>query len=209
MEAGLETGLEAGEGPWEVPPGVFIAYTADPVQPRHGRGDCQTMRENGFTPNGTTCSETAGSASGGVTGNEPDIKVIAGGTPRPTRLNDVCIRKRVVPPMAENTPQQQQVQLRIDESKMHSTYANTIRTSTTPEEVVLDFGINMPMPSPEGQPTMIFAVGSRVVMNWAGIKRLAINLGQVVRQYEERNGEIQLNRGQGGQGGAGGPRLAN
>ena len=96
-----------------------------------------------------------------------------------------------------------QIQLRIDESKMHTTYANTIRTSTTPEEVVLDFGINMPMPGgPESQPTMIFSVGSRVVMNWAGIKRLAINLGQVVRQYEERNGEIQLNP-QGG-----GPRLS-
>ncbi len=111
--------------------------------------------------------------------------------------------------MAENTPQQQQVQLRIDESKMHVTYANTIRTSTTPEEVVLDFGINMPIPSPENQPAMQFSVGSRIVMNWAGIKRLAINLGQVVRQYEERNGEIQLNRGNAPQGGgAGGPRLA-
>ncbi len=111
--------------------------------------------------------------------------------------------------MAENTPQQQQVQLRIDESKMHSTYANTIRTSTTPEEVVLDFGINMPMPAQDGQQSMLFSVGSRVVMNWAGVKRLAINLGQVVRQYEERNGEIQLNRGQTGPGGTpGSPRLA-
>ncbi|MCC6428976.1 MAG: DUF3467 domain-containing protein [Phycisphaerales bacterium] len=110
--------------------------------------------------------------------------------------------------MAENTPQQQQVQLRIDESKMHTTYSNTIRTSTTPDEVVLDFGMNMPVPSPENQPAMLFSVGSRVVMNWAGIKRLAINLGQVVRQYEERNGEIQLNRGQNAQGGPGGPRLA-
>lgn len=142
-------------------------------------------------------------------GNEPGIRVITGGMPRPTRLNDVCIRKRVVDPMADNTPQQQQqVQLRIDESKMHSTYANTIRTSTTPEEVVLDFGINMPMPSQDSQPAMIFSVGSRVVMNWAGVKRLAINLGQVVRQYEERNGEIQLNRPQGGGQGGNGPRLA-
>lgn len=112
--------------------------------------------------------------------------------------------------MAENTPpQQQQVQLRIDESKMHSTYANTIRTSTTPEEVVLDFGINMPTPSQDNQPAMLFSVGSRIVMNWAGIKRLAINLGQVVRQYEERNGEIQLNRPAGpGNAPGGGPRLA-
>src|SRR5258705_12256193 len=94
--------------------------------------------------------------------------------------------------MAENTPQQQQVQLRIDESKMHSTYANTIRTSTTGDEVVLDFGMNLPIPGPENQPTLLFSVGSRVVMNWRGAKRLAISLGQVAKQFEERNGEISL-----------------
>jgi len=107
--------------------------------------------------------------------------------------------------MAENTPnqQQQQVQLRIDESRMHSTYANTIRTSTTAEEVVLDFGINLPTPTQDGQPALVFAVGSRVVMNWRGAKRLAISLGQIIRQFEERNGEIQLE-----QGNRGGPRLA-
>jgi hypothetical protein len=44
-------------------------------------------------------------------------------------------------------------------------------------------------------------------MNWAGAKRLAINLGQVVRQYEERAGEIQLNRQAGGAQGS--PRLAD
>jgi len=90
--------------------------------------------------------------------------------------------------MSEN--QNQQIQLRIDESKMSNTYANTIRTSTTQDEVVLDFGMNLPMPSGDGQPTLVFHVGSRVVMNWAGAKRLAISLSQVVRQYEERHGEI-------------------
>jgi hypothetical protein len=100
--------------------------------------------------------------------------------------------------------QQQQVQLRIDESKMQTTYANTIRTSTTGDEVVLDFGMNLPMPTQDNQPALLFSVGSRVVMNWRGAKRLAISLGQVIRQYEERNGEIQLNPpGQGG-----GPKLA-
>ncbi len=107
--------------------------------------------------------------------------------------------------MAENTPNppQQQVQLRIDESRMNTSYANTIRTSTTAEEVVLDFGINLPMPTPDNQPALIFSVGSRVVMNWRGAKRLAISLGQIIRQYEERNGEIVLE-----QGNRGGPRLA-
>ncbi|MEM9165391.1 MAG: DUF3467 domain-containing protein [Planctomycetota bacterium] len=93
--------------------------------------------------------------------------------------------------MAEQ-PQQQQVQLRIDESKMTTTYSNTLRTSTTGDEVVLDFGVNLPMQGPDGQPAMNFSVGSRVVMNWPAAKRLAISLGQVIRRYEEHNGEIQI-----------------
>src|SRR5215470_3798761 len=108
--------------------------------------------------------------------------------------------------MAENNPEQRQIQLRIDESRMNTTYANTIRTSTTGEEVVLDFGMNLPMPGQDNQPVLVFSVGSRVVMNWRGAKRLAISLGQVIRQFEERNGVIDLGQGQGGQGG--GPRLA-
>jgi hypothetical protein len=108
--------------------------------------------------------------------------------------------------MGENQQQDgRQIQLRIDESKMATTYANTIRTSTTQDEVVLDFGMNLPVPGPDNQPALMFSVGSRVVMNWQGAKRLAISLGQVVRQYEERNGEISL-----GQRAAGGtnPRLS-
>ncbi len=103
--------------------------------------------------------------------------------------------------------QQRQIQLRIDESKMGTTYANTIRTSTTPDEVVLDFGMNLPMPSQDNQPTLVFNVGSRVVMNWQAAKRLAISLGQAVRGYEEQHGEIKLQREQTG-GAGGGPRLA-
>lgn len=98
--------------------------------------------------------------------------------------------------MTDNPQQQQQIQLRIDESKMQSTYSNTIRTSTTQDEIVLDFGMNIPMQMPDQPPMVVFNVGSRVIMNWAGAKRLAINLGQVIRQYEERNGEIEIQRPQ-------------
>jgi hypothetical protein len=106
--------------------------------------------------------------------------------------------------MTTNQPQERQIQLRIDESRMNTTYANTIRTSTMQDEMVMDFGINMPMPTQDGQGMLVFSVGSRVVMNWSAAKRLAISLGQAVRQYEETNGEIKLQ--QGGQ--SGGPRLA-
>ena len=47
-------------------------------------------------------------------------------------------------------------------------------------------------------------MGSRVVMNWRGAKRLAISLGQVIRQFEERNGVIDLGQQQQ----QSGPRLA-
>jgi hypothetical protein len=89
---------------------------------------------------------------------------------------------------------QQQVQLRIDESKMNTTYANTIRTSTTQDEIILDFGINLPQQQGrDGQMQIVFAVGSRVVMNWTGAKRLVASLSQAVAGYEQRYGEISMN----------------
>lgn len=99
-------------------------------------------------------------------------------------------------------PQSQQIQLRIDESKMGTTYANTIRTSTTQDEVVLDFGMNLPMPGDNNQPVLLFSVGSRVVMNWPGAKRLAISLSQIIRNYEQQRGEINIGQNQS-------PRLAD
>ncbi|MGV6815507.1 MAG: DUF3467 domain-containing protein [Phycisphaerales bacterium] len=97
--------------------------------------------------------------------------------------------------MSDDQQAQQQVQLRIDESKMTTTYSNTIRTSNTQDELIMDFGMNIPMQMPNQPPMIVFNVGSRVIMNWAGAKRLAMSLGQAVRQYEERNGEIDINPG--------------
>jgi len=114
--------------------------------------------------------------------------------------------------MADQQPQQQQVQLQINDAQMTTTYANTIRTSTTMDEVVLDFGINMPAPTPDNRPMLRFDVSNRVVMNWKGAKRLAISLGQVIRQFEQSNGEISLEQPQrpaAPSGGEGGPRLSN
>ncbi len=96
--------------------------------------------------------------------------------------------------MADPQPQQQQVQIRVDESKMATAYANTIRTATTPDEIVLDFGLNLPQQGQQGnnQPTMLFQIGSRVVMNWAGAKRLLGSLNQAVANHERNFGEIDL-----------------
>lgn len=88
----------------------------------------------------------------------------------------------------------QQVQLRIDEHEMATHYANAFRTNATAEEVMLDFGINLPNPAatPE-KPEIIFHVTDRIVLNYYSSKRLAITLGQVIRRYEEQFGEMELN----------------
>ncbi|MEM9083437.1 MAG: DUF3467 domain-containing protein [Planctomycetota bacterium] len=88
---------------------------------------------------------------------------------------------------------QQQIQVRVDTSKMQTSYANTIRSSTTADELVLDFGINIPQQGPEGQPVMVFDVHSRTVMSWPSAKRLLGSLHQAVSAYEARFGEIDLN----------------
>lgn len=88
-------------------------------------------------------------------------------------------------------PNRREVKLRIDETEMHSTYANTIRSSSTIDEVILDFGMNMPVPGKSDE--IVFKVREQVVMNWRGAKRLALTLANLVRQHEERFGEIDIN----------------
>ncbi len=84
-----------------------------------------------------------------------------------------------------------EVKLRIDEQDLHTGYANTIRTSTTPDEVVLDFGINLPVAGKQDE--LIFKVGQQVILNWRSAKRLGLSLANLIRQHEERFGEIELN----------------
>ena len=95
--------------------------------------------------------------------------------------------------MDEQTPApQQQVQLRIDESKTHTAYANMFRTTPTSDEVLLDAGLHVPAQGQDGAPAIVFSVGQRTVMTWTGAKRLVMQLGQLIRNYEERFGEIPV-----------------
>ncbi len=95
--------------------------------------------------------------------------------------------------MSDQQNQQQQIQIRMDESKIVTVYANTIRTSTTQDEVALDFGFNLPMQQGADQPVVMnFQVGSRVIMNWQGAKRLMMSLQQLITNYENAMGVIEL-----------------
>lgn len=98
--------------------------------------------------------------------------------------------------MAEQ-PQQQNVQIHIDDSQAKATYANAFRQHTTQHEVIFDFGINLVVPktgtnggNSDGQ-QMHFKIDNRLVINYPTAKRLAGALVQMIRAHEERFGEIK------------------
>lgn len=87
----------------------------------------------------------------------------------------------------------QQVQLRIDERNMSTSYANAYRANGTAEEVMLDFGLNLVRPGEDPKaPAITFQVNDRIIMNYYSAKRLAITLSQLVRRHEEQFGELEL-----------------
>jgi hypothetical protein len=94
----------------------------------------------------------------------------------------------------------QGLQIFVDEHEMRTLYANMVRIHTTQEEVVLDMVFNMPNPNPRGsgqqQPQMLFKVNDRVIVSYATAKRLAQQITQLVKRYEQQFGEIQMAPGQ-------------
>ena len=89
---------------------------------------------------------------------------------------------------------QRRVRVRVDEREMQTTYANAFHTRPTNDEVMLGFGLNVVVPSPEDrtQPEILFKVNQQVILNYYTAKRLAINLSQVIRRHEEQFGELEL-----------------
>ncbi len=86
----------------------------------------------------------------------------------------------------------QNVQVRIDRRDMRSNYANAFHVNGTPEEVMVDFGINQQSPAQGDTPEITFVVTDRVIMNYHSLKRLAITLSQLVRRHEDQFGELEL-----------------
>jgi len=76
-----------------------------------------------------------------------------------------------------------------DYSQLSTIYTNFCRVSVTPEELVLDFGLNTQM---QPNPTEIIKLTHRVVMNFYTAKRLMNALLGVVSQFENTYGVVEL-----------------
>ena len=89
---------------------------------------------------------------------------------------------------------QQQIRLNVNADKMNTHYANAFQTHSTPEELLISFGVNQTLPSQEEGVTadMILQFTDRIIMNHFTAKRLLLSLLQSVREHEERFGVIEL-----------------
>jgi hypothetical protein len=94
-------------------------------------------------------------------------------------------------------------QFSVDTSHLASAYANFCRVTGTPEELVLDFGLNTQMtPNPAEAVKLIH----RVVMNYFTAKRLLGALHMAVQQHENAYGVLETDIQKRMRPGAGMPR---
>jgi hypothetical protein len=86
-------------------------------------------------------------------------------------------------------PQAQQQQgVKVDDSKLIAMYANFCRVTGTPEELIIDFGLN---PQPFGVPSEPVVVNQRIVTNFYTAKRMLHALQLTVQRHEQAFGVLE------------------
>ena len=95
-------------------------------------------------------------------------------------------------PEAQPDDQQARSTLNLRQDRAETHYANLAMLTSTPEEVVMHFGLNISPPTQERQVNA--EITTRVVMSYASAKRLALTLGNVIQRYESQRGVIDVGR---------------
>jgi hypothetical protein len=110
--------------------------------------------------------------------NEPETPASAPGTPAESHA-----------PAADPQAQaQQRVQVQIDDAKAMASYANFCRVTGTPEELIIDFGLN---PQPVGLPTQPIVITQRIITNFYTAKRMLHALQLTIQRHEATFGVLE------------------
>lgn len=93
-------------------------------------------------------------------------------------------------PQNPTDPQQaaQPQRIEVDDSKAISSYANFCRVTGTPEELIIDFGLN---PQPFGTPSHPVAISQRIVTNYYTAKRMVHALQLTLQRHEAAFGVLE------------------
>ncbi|MBW3542276.1 MAG: DUF3467 domain-containing protein [Planctomycetes bacterium] len=104
-----------------------------------------------------------------------------GGTPAPSQTSTGGAA-------AAPTQAQTQQQITISDENIQAHYANFCRVSSTPEELVLDLGLN-PQPYATGPQTI--PVSQRIILNHYTAKRLLSALSMALQRHEQAFGVLE------------------
>ncbi len=86
------------------------------------------------------------------------------------------------------TQAQQPVQVQVNDENAIATYANFCRVTGSPEELIIDFGLN---PQPIGVPKDPIQVKQRIIVNFFTAKRLLAALQMSVARHESVFGVLE------------------
>lgn len=100
---------------------------------------------------------------------------------------DLSRYEALTPPMLQ-PPQPQAQEFAVDSSRLVTVYANFARVTGTPEELVLDFGLNTQMQPNPAEPVKLL---HRLVLNYFTAKRLLGALHMAVQQHENTYGALE------------------
>jgi len=82
----------------------------------------------------------------------------------------------------------EQVPVPVDESHILATYANFCRVTGTPEELIVDFGLNKQV---AGTSPETIQLTQRIIVNFFTAKRLAASLVMAVQRHEQAFGQLE------------------
>ena len=99
--------------------------------------------------------------------------------------------KKEEPQAAEATQaarRQQRPQIQVDDSHVVACYGNFCRVNGTPEELIIDIGLNK---QPMGVPSEPLEVTQRIIVNYFTAKRLLAALQMAVQRHEAAFGVLE------------------
>lgn len=102
-----------------------------------------------------------------------------------------AVEEPTQPEAAAAAPQQQAqapMQVQVNDDAASASYANFCRVTGSPEELIVDFGLN---PQPVGVPKDPIHVNQRVIMNFFTAKRLLAALQMSVQRHEAVFGVLE------------------
>lgn len=95
-------------------------------------------------------------------------------------------------PQPQQPPQQQQApargQVQVEDHNALATYANFCRVTGTPEELIVDVGLNSQPVGPQTEPIRI---NQRLIMNYYTAKRLLAALQMSIQRHEAAFGVLE------------------